>query len=399
MRILYIHSAYRPNDLIGSWFSSIRHKCREMGGEAWFAIKYTHRDTQDEDIIIGDSISCGIHNLVYQYTGLQDMFSYLDTKKFLRKLDEIKPNIIHCHVVNDMFLHMGLFCDYVNRHDIKVVWTFHDARVLTGQCPCPMSMDCLQWQSQCHLCPQVNRFLFPTKEWVNLVSWVHAYRKKKIGSINNLTIATPSKWMAGLVSRSYLKDNRVQVVNNGIDLAVFCPQKNSIREKYGIPMGSKLLLAVGNPLWNLKGREYLLQLIKDLPANYHLVMVGCLPEDIDTYKLHHNVLALSKIDRDGLIGFYSAADLFINPTLADNFPTVNLEAQACGCPVIAFDSDGTPETVAPKGVVVPRCDYDAFKNAILNFEFEGAREDALAFASRYSQERCIAEYMNLYESL
>lgn len=399
MKILFIHSAYRPGDLIGSWFSAVQKKCRETGGDAWFAIKYTHRDTQDEDIIIGDSFSCGIHNLVYQYTGIQDMLSYRSTQKFLKEIDIIQPDIIHCHVVNDMFLHMGLFCDYVNRHNIKVVWTFHDARVMTGQCPCPMSMGCLQWQSQCHHCSQENRFLYPTKEWVNLVSWVHAYRKKKIGSITNLTIATPSKWMASLVFKSYLKEKRVLVINNGIDLTVFCPQVNNIREKYSIPMGSKVLLSVGNPLWELKGRKFLRQLSKELPADYYFVMVGCLPEDIDTYAKEPNVLALSRIERGDLIGFYSAADLFVNPTLADNFPTVNLEAQACGCPVVAFDSDGTSETVAPKGVIVPRCNYEALKKAIVNFEYEGAREDALVFASNYSQEKCIAEYMNLYESL
>ena len=111
-------------------------------------------------------------------------------------------------------------------------------------------------------------------------------------------------------------------------------------------------------------------------------------------------MAFPRVNRDELVAFYNAADLFVNPTLADNFPTVNLEAQACGCPVVAFASDGTPETVDPKkGKVVPRKNYDALKQTILDFNFEGARESALTFASQFDQQKCIEDYIKLYKEL
>ena len=399
MKILYIHSAYRPNDLIGNWFARTKEYCRSTNGDAWFAIKFTHREIQNDDIMIGNSFSCGVHNKIYQMCGLQDMFSYSATKRFLRIVDEIHPDIIHCHVINDCFLNMRLFARYVNKHNIKVVWTFHDARVLTGQCPYPLYNGCMEWMENCKSCPKGDKFLYPENARANLVSYVHHYRKQTIGQINNLTIVTPSKWMASLVAQSYLKDKSCVVINNGINLNVFSPQPQGVRKRLEIPDGAKMLLAVGNPIGKLKGREYLLRFAEELPKNHWLVLVGCMQEDLPMFNSKSRVKAFARVDRDELIAFYSEADLFVNPTLADNFPTVNLEAQACGCPVVAFNSDGTSETIGDCGVVVERGNYDALYNAIVGFDYSNSRRRAIAFASEYNQEKCVAEYIKLYNSL
>lgn len=402
MKIVYIHSSYRPNDLIGSWFEETKKYCKSTGGDAYFVIKFTHKVPQPDDIVVGDSVSCGIHARMFHYTGLQDMFSYFATRKLLKRLDKIKPDIIHCHVINDYFIHIGLFANYVNKHNIKVVWTFHDARVLTGMCPYPDYVGCCQWKKQCKSCPKENHFLAPKNGLINWVNWVHRYRKITIGHIKNLTIVTPSKWMAELVKDSYLRNNRCLVINNGINHEIF--KKNSIiniRNKYNISSEQKILLSVGNPIWELKGEKFLYSLAKDLPNDkYVMVIVGCSDYDIEKYKSFKNILAFPRVDRDELVAFYSVADLFINPTLADNFPTVNLEAQACGCPVLAFDSDGTPETVDPeRGKIVPRKDYDALKQAILDFNYEDAAKSAISFASQFDQQKCIQQYIKLYKEL
>ena len=399
MKVVFVQSANRPGDLIAGWCTEIGKNLKQTGGECLMTIKYRRGECPSGWNMVGSSWSCALHHQVFEYTGLQDMFSCIDTLKFLRYLKEIKPDIIHCHVVNDMFLNLRLFCNYVNKHNIKVVWTFHDARVLTGQCPYPDYSECDEWKTQCHRCPSENRFLAPSKKYMNLVSCVQSYRKGTIGKIKDLTIVTPSQWLSSLVSRSYLSSRRCVVINNGINLDAFHRIESEVRFKYGIGSNNKILLAIGNPLWRLKGQEYLHRLIEELPETYSFVMIGCLPEDVVAYEKHRNVVALSKVDRNELAAFYSAADLFVNPTLSDNFPTVNLEAQACGCPVVAFDSGGTKETVAPRGCVVPRRDYVALKKAIVDFDYIGAREDAIAFAAQYSQERCIQSYISLYHSI
>jgi len=400
MKIVYIHSSYKPNDLIGQWFTATKKHLQQQGGNAWFAIKYRHEGINPEDILIGDSISCGIHARAFDYLGIQDMLSHRATRKFLKRLDEIQPDIIHCHVINDCFLNIGMFCHYVNNKHIKVVWTFHDSRVLTGMCACPCYTGCHQWKTECRKCPRENRVISPRHEWINCVSWVHRYKKKYIDTIQNLTIVAPSRWMKSMVSCSYLQNKNCIVINNGINHEVFHPIVSDIRNKYQIPIEKKILLTVANPIWKLKGRDYILKLIQDLPEQYYFVMIGCLDRDVDCFKKHKNVLALPRIDRDQLVLFYSAADIMVYPTMADNFPTVNLEAQACGCPVIAFDSDGTRETVSPdSGIVVERMNYDALKDAILNFNYEGSREKSIQFTHKYNQETTIREYIQLYESL
>lgn len=401
MKIVYIHSSYQANDLIGQWFSVTQKQLQQQQGNAWFAIKFRHQGSNPKDIMIGDSISCGIHARMFDYFGIQDMLSRRATKRFLKRLDEIRPDIIHCHVINDCFLNIGLFSNYVNKHQIKVVWTFHDARVLTGMCACPRYTECNQWENQCKYCPKENCIISPRYRWTNLVSFVHKYRKKTIGSIESLTIVTPSKWMQSLVKQSYLKDKSCIVINNGINLKVFRPVASDIKKQYGIPDGKKVLLSVANPIWKLKGRDYLLKLVNDLPEEYYMIFIGSLEQDVEALKSRRNVLALPRIDREELVQFYSVADLFINPTLADNFPTVNLECQACGTPIVAFDSDGTRETIdSGSGIVVERKNYEALKNAILNFRYgKKVREECLCFARQYDQKSTIQKYIQLYHSL
>lgn len=208
--------------------------------------------------------------------------------------------------------------------------------------------------------------------------------------------------MAKLVSESYLYQNNCIVINNGINHEVFkkIPCLN-LRNKFRIPKDKTILLSVGNPISELKGEKYLYRLAKELPNDqYIMIMIGCEDPNIKKYKILENVLAFPRVDREELIAFYNTANLFVNPTLADNFPTVNLEAQACGCPVVAFDSDGTIETVDPKkGKIVPRKNYEALKQTILSFNYDGASEAAISFASKFNQHKCIEQYIKLYKEI
>ena len=399
MNILYIHASYKPSDLIGEWFRATKDYVKKENGNAWFAIKYKRGVTNGGDIKIGDSLSNFLHIWLHRWTGLQDMWSCFATIRFLWNLEKIKPDIIHCHVINDRFLNLALFVRYVNKRKIKVVWTFHDSRVLTGKCPCPGFKECIQWKTLCTKCPTKGCFICPGQKGVDMVSIVHKYRMSTVGEINNLTIVAPSNWMRSMVEQSYLKGERCCVIHNGINLSVFHPSDNDVKSKYNIPHEKIMLLSVGNPIWTLKGREYLLKLAEDIPENYMLVLVGAESEDVRILQKNKKVIALPRVNRNELIDFYSSADLFVYPTLADNFPTVCLEAQACGCPVVAFDSEGTSETIAPGGVVVPRGDYVSWKEAIYSFNYIDARKKAIEFARKYSQERCIEEYMALYKAL
>lgn len=401
MKVVYIQSSTSPNGLQGSWFLLTQKYLQDQEGEALMVQKYRKTTLPQNWIMTGNSFSCGFHYRMFLLFGLQDMFSYLSTKKLIKRLKQFKPDIIHLHLINDFFLHLGLLTNYINKYNIKVVWTFHDARALTGKCPCPQYCDCNQWTTNCRDCGNKNTFLTNRNSIIDLVNYVHKYRKKHIGRIRNLTIVTPSNWMKSIVQKSYLKETNCVVINNGIDLNLFQRNPLNIKEKYKIPINKKVLLTVGNPITDLKGKKYILKLIDELPAeNYFFILIGVQTKEMSSLKDKKNVLQFPCINRELLIQFYSNADLFVYPTLADNYPTVCLEAQACGCPVIAFDSEGTKETIdTANGQIIPREDYKALKNGIMTFNYENAKENAIKFALQHSQEKCINQYLELYHSL
>lgn len=401
MKVVYIQSSTSPNGLQGSWFLSTQKYLKGQKGEALMVQKYRKAQLPAGWIMTGNSFSCAFHYRMFLLFGLQDMFSYLSTKKLIKRLKQFNPDIIHLHLINDFFLHLGLLTNYINKYNIKVVWTFHDSRVLTGKCPCPQYCGCNQWLTNCKSCRDKKTFLTNKKSILDLVSYVHKYRKKHIGRIKNLTIVAPSEWMKSIVSQSYLKNNKCIVINNGIDLNAFHYIPTNIKEQYKIPTNSKVLLTVSNPITDLKGKKYILKLIQELPDdNYFFILIGTQLKEMELLKGKKNVLTYPCINRDLLIQFYSGADLFVYPTLADNYPTVCLEAQACGCPVIAFDSEGTKETIDKlSGKIINRGDFEALKNGIITFNYDNARENAIKFTLQHSQEKCISNYLELYNSL
>ena len=214
-----------------------------------------------------------------------------------------------------------------------------------------------------------------------------------------MTVATPSSWLAGLIGESYLKDYPVKVINNGIDLSVFKPTESDFKKKYGLE-GKYVLLGVAFDWGKRKGLDVFIELSKRLPDNYKIVLVGT-NEEIDG-QLPENILSIHKTANQAeLAEIYSSADLFLNPTREDTFPTVNMESLACGTPIITFKTGGSPEIINEKtGFVVECDDVDAFEAAIKDSLENGrfAREDCVAHARRYDQDERFLDYISLIQN-
>ena len=183
----------------------------------------------------------------------------------------------------------------------------------------------------------------------------------------NLTIVTPSQWLADLVRQSFLKEYPVQVIRNGIDRQVFSPTEGRLRRKYDL-QDKKVLLGVASVWEKRKGLSYFEALAEKLPEEYQIVLVGV--NERQKKKLPEKILGIERTNRlKELAEWYTLADIYLNPTLEDNFPTTNLEALSCGTPVITFDTGGSPESIdASCGKVVPKGDVDAMLAAILDME-------------------------------
>jgi len=301
--------------------------------------------------------------------------SNLATQRLLYELERIQPDIVHIHNIHSHDCNLAVLFRYLKKKRVRLFWTFHDFWACTGGCTYSVVVKCDRWKTQCENCPQIRQ----TSWFVDRSATIFR-RKKELFSGLDLTVVTPSRWLAQMVGESFMKEYPVKVIHNGIDLDVFKPTPSDFRERYDIPTHKKILLGVAFNWGTRKGLDVFQELARRLDrANYQIVLVGgddkvdrCLSDDIISIHRTHNQTELAQI--------YTAADLFINPTREENYPTVNMESIACGTPVLTFRTGGSPEIIDETcGCVVDCDDIDALEREI----------ERICFRQPYFQERCI----------
>lgn len=280
------------------------------------------------------------------------------TRRLIEKLEELNPDIIQLHNIHSHACHLGMLFDWIRDRAIKVFWTFHDCWAFTGYCMYYDALDCERWKSGCSECPQKKAY-----SWFFDKSHTLYKRKQALFHDLDMTIITPSNWLADQVKMSFLKDYPVEVIHNGIDLKTFRPISSDFRKIHNI--GSRYMLLGVALVWEVrKGIDVFCRLAKELDEHYQIVLVGV--DDAIKKDLPKNIIAVSRTkNARELAAVYTAADVFVNPTREDNFPTVNIEALACGTPVITFETGGSPECIDKTcGVVVKKDDIDSMREEI-----------------------------------
>ena len=302
-----------------------------------------------------NAISCGnryytkFQALKSRIFGNYGFNSVWETRRMIRELERIKPDIMHLHNIHGHDCHLEILFDYLKKQKIKVFWTFHDCWAFTGYCPYYTLVACEKWKTGCGDCPQRRNFSWFFDRSAELYA-----RKKKAFSGVDLTIITPSQWLADQVKESFLQDAPVHVIHNGIDLEVFRPTPSDFRKKYGIPESKFILLGVAFGWGVRKGLDVFIDLAGKLDKHYQIVLVGT-DAKVDK-QLPDNIISIHRTENQKeLAAIYTAADLFVNPTREENYPTVNMEAIACGTPVVTFRTGGSPEILDKHtGIVVER---------------------------------------------
>lgn len=349
-------------------------------------------------IMLGNRFSRNIHLALAKWAGFNGCFSLISTWNFLNKLRKINPAIIHLHNLHNSYINLPLLFHYIKKHHIRVVWTLHDCWAFTGQCPYFTVVKCDKWKTGCHHCPQYRKY--PSAN-VDQTKRMWKLKKKWFTGVKDMTIVTPSQWLADLVKQSFLKEYPVKVINNGIDLTVFKPTKSDFREKNLISQDKKVLLGVAFGWSKRKGLDVFIELSKSLPGNYQIVLVGT-DESIDK-QLPDNIISIHRTqDQKELAEIYTAADLFVNPTREENYPTVNMEAIACGTPVLTFDTGGSPEILDETcGSVVDCDDVDAMKREIIQIceKIPCSKDACLKKAEEFDMNDRFKEYLDLYEEI
>lgn len=292
-------------------------------------------------IRIGTRKDIYVHGLYTRIFDKHGLGSQKATRKFLKDIERESPDIIHLHNIHGYYLNYEILFRFIKDFDKPVIWTFHDCWPFTGHCAYFTYVGCERWQHICHDCPQKKSYpgsLFFDNSRMNFER-----KREAFTGVKNLTIVTPSKWLAGLVKQSFLSDYEVVVIPNGIDTTVFKPVQSDFKRRHNIE-DKFMILGVANVWDQRKGLRHFLELADMLENDEIIVLVGLTKKQVKN--LPANIIGITKThDVQELVGIYSAADVFVNPTLEETFGMTNLEAQACGIYTITFDSGGTRETI------------------------------------------------------
>ena len=338
-----------------------------------------------------NEIAIKIQTLVSRISGNYGFEARSITERLIKELERISPNIIHIHNIHSHSCNLEILFKYIKEKNIKVYWTFHDCWAFTGYCPYFDMIGCDKWKTECNNCPQSGQFswFFDRSEYL--------YNKKKsVIEGTDLTIITPSQWLAGLVKESFFKDYPVKVINNGIDLNVFKPTDSDFRKKHNLE-NKYMVLGVAFGWGARKGLDVFIELSKRLPENYQIVLVGT-DDNVDK-QLPGNIISIHRTqNQKELAEIYTAADVFANPTREEVLGLVNIESLACGTPVVTFKTGGSPECIdATCGSVVEKNDIDGMTNEVIRICEKKlySKEACLKKANSFDKDLCFKEYIQL----
>lgn len=320
------------------------------------------------------------------------------TQKIVEVIKHLQPDIIHLHNLHGYYINYRVLFEYLHTVNIPIVWTLHDCWTMTGHCSHFDTIGCERWKTECFNCPL--RGGYPKSLFIDNSKRNYKLKKKLFTSISNMTIVPVSQWLGGIVKQSYLRNYPIQVISNGVDIDLFSPKKDDLKSRLGLK-GKTVILGVASAWPQSKGIKEFISL-STIP-HYKVVMVG-VSEKLKK-ELPSSILTIERTNsQHELANYYSMADVFVNPTYCDTFPTVNLEALACGTPVVTYRTGGSPEIVTnDTGIVVEKGNFEQLVSAIEKIREKGRKSYSVACRKHavelYNKNRCYQDYINLYVEL
>ncbi len=405
-KLLQINPVLRTSTSTGRIMQEIGELAMQNGWESYIAYA-KGRDgimpCRSRIVPVGGRWSTAWHGVETRLFDRHGLASTEATRNFIKQIEEIHPDVIHIHNIHGYFLNYKVLFDYLSHCGIPVVWTVHDCWLYTGHCYYYSYVGCGKWQTGCGNCPQ--RREFPASLLFDRSARNYADKKSAFTSMpeGSMVIVPVSDWIRGEMKKSFLKDCEFRVIRNGINLDTFrvCDTQEVVA-KYGLE-GKHILLGVASIWSREKGLDDFISMAGMLKADEVIVLVGIKPRE--KKRLPRNIVGIARTENvHQLAGLYSAADAFVNPTWQDNYPTVNLEAIACGTPVVTYRTGGSVESVTQEtGFVVEQGDVSGLLDASRAIIQRGkayyrplCREHAL---KHFNKEDRYADYIRLYDEL
>lgn len=333
-----------------------------------------------------------INRLTTKISGGDAFHNKNNTKKVINILKEFKPDFVSIHTLHGYYINMPMLISFLNENNIEYSLTCHDCWLFTGKCPHFEQCGCYKWESECKNCPQLK--LYP-KALFDGTNKFFNKKKALLQNRKNAHVIVPSYWLYNIAKKSYLKDGDINCIHNGVDLSIMHSEEESPFKD----INKKVLLFVAFPWYENKGVSTIEYLANNLNKDeYQLVVIGS--NGFDSLEGFENVTFVSRLPREQLFAYYKNAYAFINPTLEDNLPTVNIESLALGTPIIGYDTGGSKEIIGNCGVVVQKNDKKALEAAIKGFDKNKYSADECKKQSAlFSKEKMCENYEQLIKKI
>ena len=363
------------------------------GWKSYFAYSRGSSESESEIIRIGGNMNTYWHGLETRIFDNHGLSSRLATKKLIKKIITISPDIIHLHNIHGYYLNYKILFEFLKGYNRPIVWTLHDCWPMTGHC-CYFTMaNCNKWRTQCFCCPLKNDY--PQSFLFDRSRRNYIDKKNAFTGLKKIHIVSVSSWLNDIVKDSFLNYARLHVIHNGTDVSVFTPcKKNNGKKTFNI-------LGVSNVWSERKGLYDFYKLRECLSEDYKILLVGLSQKQLN--ELPQGILGITRTESQAeLAKLYGLSDVFVNTTYADNFPTVNIEALASGTPVITYKTGGSPEAIDNKtGVVVEPGNITQLADTIIKMRQTPLSSDDCRkrAVDLYDKDIAFREYLNLYNRI
>ena len=395
-------------NIVANWGSTgriaeqIGEKAMARGWESFIAYGVWKNPSASKLIGIGSRCEYRWHKRLTKYTDKHGLFSSWATRRFIRKVKQIKPDIVHLHNIHGYYINYKILFNYLREANIPVVWTLHDCWSMTGHCAHFVGADCQKWQTQCYDCPLSGTY---PRAKVDNSRYNYLTKREAFTSLGDkLHLVSVSKWLNGIVDKSFFAGSGVQqhTIYNGIDGSLFAPRMDISKSQLGLP-NKRILLALATSWTPSKGLADFVKLSEMLPEEYQIVLIGLLPSQIDA--LPKSIIARQRTNSvEELVNYYSVADVVLNLSRAETFGLTTVEGLACGTPSVVYNATASPELVTPQtGRIVEPGDLEGVVKAIEELcaeDREALRERCRKHAlANFEREKNYDKYFDLYEQL
>lgn len=373
-----------------------------VGWESFIAYGRSVNPSKSRLIKIGSKLGVLWHIIESRFFDNHGLASRIATKRLIKRIKEINPDIIHLHNIHGYYLNYKILFDYLNSTSIPVVWTLHDCWSFTGHCAHFISANCLRWNDgMCEQCPL--KMSYP-KSFADFSTRNFHLKQRLFASNSNIHIVAVSKWLAEQTKQSFLGQGHIQYIYNGVDTILFSPQDaKHIMNKYKLE-GKTVLLGVASAWSEDKGFGDYLALRERLSNNYAIIMVGLTEEKIS--KLPEGIIGISRTQSiKELAELYSVADVVLSLSRAETFGLTIAEGMACGTPAIVYNNTATPELITEQtGLVVDETgDIEGLMLAIQEVKRNGKAHYFEACRKRakecFDKDKCFEKYLELYNEI